>query len=209
MLTFVLFEQCLTDSFSTGSTSVSNQLVPALAILLTLSEKKKGNAVAFFACVAQVNGNRWLTRKNAPRSLDPVYQSVNPCIGTRQKTKIRASKLRGVPESDLQKQLGDLKTELSSLRLYRVTRGTSYHGKLKKIRVLRKSIARVYTVMHQAQKERQREAYRSKRYVPKDLRPKKTRAIRRRLSRKERSIHSAKSMHKARAYPPRIYAVKR
>ncbi|OON18242.1 hypothetical protein CRM22_000906 [Opisthorchis felineus] len=124
-------------------------------------------------------------------------------------TKIRASKLRGVPESDLQKQLGDLKTELSSLRLYRVTRGTSYHGKLKKIRVLRKSIARVYTVMHQAQKERQREAYRSKRYVPKDLRPKKTRAIRRRLSRKERSIHSAKSMHKARAYPPRIYAVKR
>ncbi|CAH8476114.1 unnamed protein product [Schistosoma rodhaini] len=123
-------------------------------------------------------------------------------------TKIRASKLRNKPEPELQKQLGELKTELGNLRLYRVTRGASYHGKLKKIRTLRKSIARVYTVIHQAQKLRQREAYRSKRYVPKDLRPKKTRAIRRRLTKKEQSIHSARSMRKARAFPPRVYAVK-
>ncbi|TPP56170.1 Ribosomal protein L35 [Fasciola gigantica] len=124
-------------------------------------------------------------------------------------TKIKASKLRGKPEPELQKQLVDLKTELGSLRLYRVTRGTAYHGKLKKIRVLRKSIARVYTVMHQAQKERQREAYRSKKYVPKDLRPKKTRAIRRRLTRKERSIHTERSLHMRRAFPMRLFAVKR
>ncbi|VDP87347.1 unnamed protein product [Echinostoma caproni] len=124
-------------------------------------------------------------------------------------TKIKASKLRGKPETELQKQLADLKTELGNLRLYRVTRGTSYHGKLKKIRVLRKSIARVYTVMHQAQKERQREAYRSKRYVPKDLRPKKTRAIRRRLTKKERSIHSERFLHRVRAHPVRVFAVKR
>ncbi|CAL8107652.1 unnamed protein product [Calicophoron daubneyi] len=124
-------------------------------------------------------------------------------------TKIRASKLRGKPEPELQKQLGELKTELNNLRLYRVTRGTSYHGKLKKIRVLRKSIARVYTVMHQAQKLRQREAYRPKRYVPKDLRPKKTRAMRRRLTEKERSIHSARTLRKARSFPARVYAVKR
>ncbi|CAH8463321.1 unnamed protein product [Schistosoma curassoni] len=121
-------------------------------------------------------------------------------------TKIRASKLRNKPEPELQKQLGELKTELGNLRLYRVTRGASYHGKLKKIRTLRKSIARVYTVIHQAQKLRQREAYRSKKYVPKDLRPKKTRAIRRRLSKKEQSIHSARSMRKARAFPPRVFA---
>ncbi|CAH8564834.1 unnamed protein product [Dicrocoelium dendriticum] len=123
--------------------------------------------------------------------------------------KVRASKLRGKPESELQKQLGELKTELGSLRLYRVARGATYHGKLKKIRLLRKSIARVYTVIHQAQKLRQREAFRPKKYVPKDLRPKKTRAIRRRLTKKERSIHSERTLRKARAYPRRIYAVKR
>uniref|UniRef100_A0A0V0J2N8 Large ribosomal subunit protein uL29 n=2 Tax=Schistocephalus solidus TaxID=70667 RepID=A0A0V0J2N8_SCHSO len=120
-------------------------------------------------------------------------------------TKVKATELRGKPEPELQKQLGELKSELCNLRLFRVTRGAA--SKLKKIRVLRKSIARVYTVMHQAQKLRQREVYRKKRYVPKDLRPKKTRAIRRRLSKRERSIHSEKMLRKMRSCPPRKFAV--
>ncbi|VDQ05454.1 unnamed protein product [Trichobilharzia regenti] len=87
--------------------------------------------------------------------------------------------MRGKPESELQKQLGELKTELGNLRLYRVFLG--------------------FIII---------EAYRSKRYVPKDLRPKKTRAIRRRLTKKEQSIHSARSMRKARAFPRRVFAIK-
>lgn len=61
--------------------------------------------------------------------------------------------------------------------------------------------------MNQSAKLRQREAYRGKRYVPKELRPRKTRAIRRRLSKHERSIHSEKMLRKIRSYPARQFAI--
>ena len=57
-----------------------------------------------------------------------------------------------------------------------MTRGAA--SKLSKIRVVRKSIARVYIVMHQKQKENLRKFYKGKKYKPIDLRLKKTRAIR-------------------------------
>ena len=47
---------------------------------------------------------------------------------------------------------------------------------------VRKSIARVLTVMNQKARQNLREYYKNKKYVPLDLRPKKTRAIRRRLT---------------------------
>lgn len=61
--------------------------------------------------------------------------------------------------------------------------------------------------MNQSAKLRQREAYRGRRYVPKDLRPRKTRAIRRRLTKRERSIHSEKMLRKMRSYPARQFAI--
>ncbi|CAA0842068.1 60S ribosomal protein L35-2 [Striga hermonthica] len=50
------------------------------------------------------------------------------------------------------------------------------------IKVVRLSIAQVLTVIAQKQKAALREAYKNKKYLPLDLRPKKTRAIRRRLT---------------------------
>ena len=47
---------------------------------------------------------------------------------------------------------------------------------------MRTSIARVLTVISQKQKSALREAYKKKKLLPLDLRPKKTRAIRRRLT---------------------------
>lgn len=47
---------------------------------------------------------------------------------------------------------------------------------------MRLSIAQVLTVISQKQKAALREAYKNKKYLPLDLRPKKTRAIRRRLT---------------------------
>jgi excinuclease UvrABC nuclease subunit len=47
---------------------------------------------------------------------------------------------------------------------------------------VRKSIARVMTVMNQKARQNLRELYKTKKYAPLDLRPKKTRAIRRRLT---------------------------
>lgn len=47
---------------------------------------------------------------------------------------------------------------------------------------VRKSIARVLTVINQKARRNTREFYKDKKYLPLDLRPKKTRAIRLRLS---------------------------
>jgi hypothetical protein len=51
---------------------------------------------------------------------------------------------------------------------------------------VRKSIARVLTVMNQKARQNLREYYKDKKYLPLDLRAKKTRAIRRRLSKVSR-----------------------
>ncbi|KAG8373677.1 hypothetical protein BUALT_Bualt11G0049500 [Buddleja alternifolia] len=50
------------------------------------------------------------------------------------------------------------------------------------MKMVRLSIAQVLTVISQKQKSALREAYKNKKYLPLDIRPKKTRAIRRRLT---------------------------
>ncbi|WP_411025270.1 50S ribosomal protein L29, partial [Salmonella sp. s55884] len=98
-------------------------------------------------------------------------------------TRLKAHELRGKKKEDLEDQLIQLKQELAQLRVAKVTGGQA--SKLSKIRVIRKSIARVYTVMCQNRKMNLRKFYRDSKYKPKDLRPKKTRAIRRLLSKQE------------------------
>merc|ERR1712173_541834 len=120
--------------------------------------------------------------------------------------RIKCSELRGKDKVALVKQLEDLKTELGSLKVAKVTGGAA--SKLSKIRVVTKSIARVNIVMHQKQKENLRKFYRGKKYKPLDLRPKKTRAIRRMLMPHEASLKTAKELRKLKAFPKRKYAVK-
>ncbi|XP_052675073.1 60S ribosomal protein L35-like isoform X2 [Crassostrea angulata] len=120
--------------------------------------------------------------------------------------KVKAKELRGKKKEDLEKQLDELKQELGTLRVAKVTGGAA--SKLSKIRVVRKSIARVLTVMHQTQKENLRKYYKSKRLKPTDLRKKKTRAMRRALTPFEKSIKSRKQQRRERLYPMRKFAVK-
>uniref|UniRef100_A0A9L0JST4 Large ribosomal subunit protein uL29 n=1 Tax=Equus asinus TaxID=9793 RepID=A0A9L0JST4_EQUAS len=120
--------------------------------------------------------------------------------------KIKARDLRGKKKEELLKQLDDLKVELSQLRVAKVTGGAA--SKLSKIRVVRKSIARVLTVINQTQKENLRKFYKGKKYKPLDLRPKKTRAMRRRLNKHEEGLKTKKQQRKERLYPLRKYAVK-
>merc|ERR1712007_391572 len=105
-------------------------------------------------------------------------------------------------KEELTKQLEDLKTELGSLRVAKVTGGAA--SKLSKIRVVRKSIARVYIVMHQKQKENLRKLYKGKKYKPLDLRPKKTRAIRKALTPHEKNLKTARELKRIRAFPKKI-----
>merc|ERR1711976_1041483 len=112
----------------------------------------------------------------------------------------------GKKKEELVKQLEDLKTELGSLKVAKVTGGAA--SKLSKIRVVTKSIARVNIVMHQNQKENLRKLYRGKKYKPLDLRPKKTRAIRKALTPHERSLKTDKELRKMSAFPQRKFAIK-
>ena len=73
---------------------------------------------------------------------------------------------------------------------------------------VRKSIARVLTVINQTQKDNLRKFYKGKKHKPLDLRPKKTRAIRKALSKHELSIKTAKQQARERAFPSRKFAVK-
>lgn len=81
-------------------------------------------------------------------------------------------------------------------------------NKLSKIKVVRKSIARVLTVVSQSQRAALRAAYDGKKHVPLDLRPKKTRAIRRRLTAAQANAKTVKEAKKAAAFPKRKFAVK-
>ena len=93
---------------------------------------------------------------------------------------VKSHELRKKTRSDLQSQLNSLKSDLQDLRIAKVTGGGP--AKLAKIGVVRKSIARVMTVMNQQTKLSLREQYADKKNIPKELREKKTRAIRRRLT---------------------------
>ncbi|KAF5959476.1 hypothetical protein HYC85_000685 [Camellia sinensis] len=75
-------------------------------------------------------------------------------------------------------------------------------------KVVRLSIAQVLTVISQKQKSVLREAYKNKKYLPLDLRPKKTRAIRRRLTKHQASLKTEREKKKEMYFPMRKYAIK-
>lgn len=101
-------------------------------------------------------------------------------------TRNQCNQFREMKKEELGKKLDDLKNELATLKVAKVTGGAA--SKLSKIRVIRKSIARVHIVMNQKQKDNLRKFYSGKKYKPLDLRPKKTRAIRKNLSAHEKSL---------------------
>ncbi|KAK4053899.1 60S ribosomal protein L35, L29 [Microbotryomycetes sp. JL221] len=120
--------------------------------------------------------------------------------------KVRTSELSTKKRDELLKQLDELKQELVSLRVQKITGGNA--SKLNKISVVRKSIARVLTVMNSKTRQNLRELYKGKKHLPLDLRTKKTRAIRRRLTKHERTQTTERAQKKAIHFPKRRYAVK-
>merc|ERR1712137_598839 len=121
--------------------------------------------------------------------------------------KIKAHELREKSKQDLQKQLEDLKNELAQLRVSKVS-GQGGPSKLAKIKVIRKSIARVLTVYNQTQRDQLKKAYRGRSFKPLDFRVKKTRAIRQRLTQKQAEAKTLKQQKKEAYFPVRKYAVK-
>ncbi|KAJ3334580.1 60S ribosomal protein L35, partial [Gonapodya sp. JEL0774] len=73
---------------------------------------------------------------------------------------------------------------------------------------VRKSIARVLTVISQTQREQLRIFYQGKNFLPLDLRVKKTRAIRRRLTKGEAGAKTERTIKRERHFGLKKYAVK-
>lgn len=73
---------------------------------------------------------------------------------------------------------------------------------------VRKSIARVLTVINANQRAQLRIFYKGKKYLPLDLRAKQTRAIRRRMTKHEQNLVTEKQAKKNTHFPQRDYAVK-
>ncbi|KAG0220487.1 60S ribosomal protein L35 [Mortierella sp. GBA43] len=119
---------------------------------------------------------------------------------------VKAHELRTKNKAELTKQLEELKQELASLKVQKVAGGSS--SKLTRIATVRKSIARVLTVITQTQRAQLRLFYKKKNFLPLDLRVKKTRAIRRRLTKKEASLKTEKQQKKETHFPLRKYALK-
>lgn len=120
--------------------------------------------------------------------------------------RVKVHELRQKTRQELLDQLKEFKAELALLRVAKVTGGAP--NKLSKIKLVRLSIAQVLTVISQKQKAALREAYKNKKYLPLDLRPKKTRAIRRRLTKHQASLKSERQKKKEMYFPLRKYAIK-
>ena len=75
-------------------------------------------------------------------------------------------------------------------------------------KVVRKSIARVLTVINHKQRENLRKLYRKKKFKPLDLRLKKTRAMRRALTKHEQSRKTERQRKREMYNPVRVFAVK-
>ncbi|KAF5870215.1 putative 60s ribosomal protein l35 protein [Botrytis fragariae] len=119
---------------------------------------------------------------------------------------VKTGQLWSKNKADLAKQLGELKTELGQLRTQKIAGGSA--AKLTKIHDVRKSIAKVLTVINANQRAQLRLFYKGKKYLPLDLRSKQTRAIRRRLSKHEKELQLEKTKKRSMHFPQRKFAVK-
>ncbi|PKY07580.1 60S ribosomal protein L35 [Aspergillus campestris IBT 28561] len=121
-------------------------------------------------------------------------------------SKVKAGQLWGKSKDDLTKQLEELKFDLNQLRVQKIAGGAS--AKTQRIHDVRKSIARVLTVINANQRSQLRLFYKNKKFLPLDLRPKLTRALRRRLTKHEATAKTDKQKKKQIHFPQRKYAVK-
>lgn len=120
--------------------------------------------------------------------------------------KVKAHELRDNKKEDLKKQLDELKNELSQLRVAKVS-GQGGPAKLAKIKVIRKSIARVLTVYNQTQRKTLQKAYRKRSFKPLDFRVKKTHALRAALTKHQAGLKTTRQAKKEAYFPQRKYAL--
>ena len=120
---------------------------------------------------------------------------------------LKIADARSKSKDDLLSQLRESKQELSQLRVAKQTQTAA--SKVAKIRVLRKNVARILTVLSQKERDALKVLYAKKpKAMPKALRPKLTKSRRQALSKSEKSRKTARALKHAAKFPMRKFAVK-
>ncbi|CAG9576560.1 putative 60S ribosomal protein L35 [Leishmania major strain Friedlin] len=117
--------------------------------------------------------------------------------------------LREKSKDDLLKTLTEYKKELSQLRVVQQTGGAE--TRLGRIRPIRKSIARILTVLNQNERSNLKMFYADRKLrckTPKVLRTKLTHRRRLALKENEKNRKTSRQMRQAHKFPKRVYAVK-
>merc|ERR1712226_828802 len=128
----------------------------------------------------------------------PLRRKAKVTMAEAQKQqKLRVSTLRGKSREDLEKELTTYRQELATLRVAKVTSGGV--NKLCKIKTVRKAIAKVLTVMNQAQKLELQKFYRGKTIKPT--------ALRRRLNKAEEGAKRVKQIRREQRTAGKKYAL--
>lgn len=117
--------------------------------------------------------------------------------------------LRDKKKDDLLKQLTEFKKELSHLRV--AEQLNTGNARLGRIRLIRKSIARILTVLNQNERDNLRKFYADKELrlsKPKSLRAKLTHRRRLALKDNEKNRKTRRQIRMAQKFPKRVFAVK-
>merc|ERR1712159_401507 len=122
-----------------------------------------------------------------------------------QNTKEKAHELRGQEDAALITKLNNLRGELVKLRTSKVSSGPQV--KLARIRVVRKSIAKVLTVVNEKRRNAAKDLWKKKKYNPYDLRAKRSKHARRQLTRHQSNLRTARAAKKAGNFRQRKFAV--
>merc|ERR1711976_492026 len=112
-----------------------------------------------------------------------------------QQTREKAHELRGQEDSALITKLNTLREELVKLRTSKVSSGPQV--KLARIRVVRKSIAKVLTVLNEKRRNAAKDEWKKKKYNPYDLRAKRSKHARRQLTKFQATRQTARAAKKA------------
>ncbi len=122
---------------------------------------------------------------------------------------IKIRDVRAKNKEELIKAVNDAKQELLNLRVAKASKNAAA-SKIGKIRVVRKNVARILTVLSQKSRDALKQTLSTKNpnKTPKTLRAKETKRRRQALSRKEKGFKSARSIKRAAAFPQRKFAVK-
>ena len=136
--------------------------------------------------------------------------------------KNRPFRLRTRTLEDLQTSLTEHRKELTNLRISKVTSAVA--SKIAKIKVIRKGIARLLTIINEKRRANFKKTFSSRAEIkkfndenktsftlnrkPKLLRPRKTRAMRRALTQHQEEKKLLKIVKRERAFPERKFFVK-